>query len=67
MQLFYFIFVMKNYKQNMRNTIFAMCLSVCVLALTGCFSAASSSLSGRGGEVVGVGGRNFTEPTFTAW
>lgn len=47
----------------MRNTIFAMCLSVCVLALTGCFSAASSSLSGRGGEVVGVGGRNFTEPT----
>ena len=30
--------------------------------LTGCFGGRMSSL-GRGGEVVGVGGRSFTEPT----
>lgn len=34
-----------------------------VFALTGCFGAKSASSSGRGGEVVGVGGRTFTEPT----
>lgn len=34
-----------------------------VLSLTGCFSAKSTSASGRGGEVVGVGGRAFNEPT----
>ena len=33
------------------------------LSLTGCFSAKSASSSGRGGEVVGVGGRAFSEPT----
>ena len=33
------------------------------LSLTGCFSAKSASMSGKGGEVVGVGGRPFTEPT----
>lgn len=31
--------------------------------LTGCFSAKSASVSGRGGEVVGVGGKAFSEPT----
>lgn len=30
--------------------------------LSGCFSAKSASTSGRGGEVVGVGGRSFNEP-----
>ena len=43
-------------------------LSVCVvavtaLALTGCFGGKSASSTGRGGEVVGVGGsRSFKEP-----
>lgn len=31
--------------------------------LSGCFSARTASRSGLGGEVVGVGGRAFTEPT----
>ena len=31
--------------------------------LSGCFSAKSASASGRGGEVVGVSGKAFTEPT----
>ena len=39
---------------------------LCLLGLTtlmsGCFSAKSASASGRGGEVVGVGGKGFSEP-----
>ncbi len=31
--------------------------------LSGCFSAKTASVSGKGGEVVGVGGKAFTEPT----
>lgn len=33
-----------------------------ILALSSCFSAKTSSLSGRGGEVVGVSGKGFSEP-----
>ena len=35
---------------------------VATIVLTGCFGGRMSSL-GRGGEVVGVGGKSFTEPT----
>ena len=41
----------------------ALCLLVGALSLTGCFSAKTASVSGRGGEVVGVAGKSFTEPT----
>lgn len=33
------------------------------VALTGCFGSKSAISGGRGGEVVGVGGRSFAEPT----
>lgn len=53
-----------NIKDKMRrHIIIALGLSVIVSMLTGCFSAKSASTSGRGGEVVGVSGRSFTEPT----
>ena len=45
------------------NIIIAVMLLAFPLMLGSCFSARSSSASGRGGEVVGVGGRPFTEPT----
>ena len=32
------------------------------MILTGCFGSKASSSAGRGGEVVGVGGRSFAEP-----
>lgn len=41
----------------------ALCLFTLTTTLTGCFSARSTSASGRGGEVVGVGGKAFSEPT----
>ena len=46
----------------MKKCILSLCSAVALLALTGCFGAKSASVSGRGGEVVGVGGRNFAEP-----
>ena len=33
------------------------------MLLSGCFGGKSASSSGRGGEVVGVSGRGFKEPT----
>ena len=33
------------------------------MILTGCFGGRAASSSGRGGEVVGIGGRSFVEPT----
>ena len=46
-----------------KKTIVALCLAAVATTLTGCFSAKSASASGRGGEVVGVSGKTFTEPT----
>lgn len=40
--------------------IFALTTTV---VLSGCFSAKTASMSGKGGEVVGVGGKAFVEPT----
>ena len=40
-----------------------MCLLSVVATVSGCFSAKSASASGKGGEVVGVGGKAFTEPS----
>ena len=49
---------------NMRRYIFILAsVLICSLFLTGCFSAKSASSSGRGGEVVGVGGKVMNEPT----
>jgi len=46
-----------------RNLILFVCVGA-VSILSGCFSAGTASMSGRGGEVVGVGGgRGFVEPT----
>ena len=39
-----------------------LCLLGLTTLLSGCFSAKSASASGRGGEVVGVGGKGFSEP-----
>ncbi len=47
----------------MKKTFMIFGMLAVVFALTGCFGAKSASSSGRGGEVVGVGGRTFTEPT----
>lgn len=47
----------------MKNLILLLSLTMLSLSLTGCFSAKSASMAGKGGEVVGVGGRPFTEPT----
>lgn len=46
-----------------KNVMITLCLAASGLTLSGCFSAKSASVSGRGGEVVGVSGRAFREPT----
>ena len=46
----------------MKKTVAALFVLVTALTLTGCFGAKSASSAGRGGEVVGVGGKSFTEP-----
>jgi len=43
--------------------VIALCVLSVMTTLSGCFSAKSASASGRGGEVVGVSGKAFTEPT----
>ncbi len=48
---------------NMRKAIMALCMTALSLSLAGCFGGKAASSSGRGGEVVGVSGRPFTEPT----
>ena len=47
----------------MKKTIISLFAISIVVVLTSCMGAKSSSSSGRGGELVGVGGRAFTEPT----
>ena len=47
----------------MKKHIIAFFAASILLALGSCMGASSASSSGRGGEVVGVGGKNFTEPT----
>lgn len=47
----------------MKKIIGLFCSLVALLSLSGCFSAKSTSMAGRGGEVVGVSGRGFVEPT----
>ena len=47
----------------MKIRIFLFVASLGIVAsLSSCFSAKSASSSGRGGEVVGVGGKSFAEP-----
>ena len=47
---------------NMRNSFVVLCTCVLV-TLTGCMGSSSATSSGRGGEVVGVGGgKSFKEP-----
>ncbi len=46
-----------------RNIFIVVCSLAFTAMLTACFSAKSASSSGRGGEVVGVGGKTFNEPT----
>ena len=47
----------------MKKTIISLFAISIVVVLTSCMGAKSSSSSGRGGELIGVGGRAFTEPT----
>ena len=47
----------------MKKILGLFCSLVALLSLSGCFSAKSTSMAGRGGEVVGVSGRGFVEPT----
>ena len=46
-----------------RKSILLLGFVVASMVLTGCFGGKMASASGRGGEVVGVGGRTFVEPT----
>lgn len=46
----------------MKRNIVLVATLVGLLVLTGCFGSKSASSIGRGGEVVGVSGRAFTEP-----
>ena len=48
---------------EMKKILGLFCSLVALLSLSGCFSAKSTSMAGRGGEVVGVSGRGFVEPT----
>lgn len=45
-----------------KTLVIASCLLALTATLSGCFSAKQSSSAGRGGEVVGVGGKPFSEP-----
>ena len=48
----------------MMKNLLKICVgAIMVMALSGCFGAKATSSSGRGGEVVGVGGgRSFKDP-----
>ena len=48
--------------RNMKKSILLLSSLMALLTLSGCFGAKTSSMAGRGGEVVGVGGRSFAEP-----
>ena len=45
------------------KSILSLSLMMVAMLLTGCFGGKMASSAGRGGEVVGVGGRSFVEPT----
>lgn len=47
----------------MKKILLTFAILATAITFTGCFSAKSSSMGGRGGEVVGIRGRAFTEPT----
>ncbi|MBQ5455277.1 MAG: SUMF1/EgtB/PvdO family nonheme iron enzyme, partial [Prevotella sp.] len=47
----------------MKRKALAFCVMLLTIAITGCMGSKSASSSGRGGEVVGVGGKAFSEPT----
>lgn len=47
----------------MKKDILFLCIITFSLTLTGCFGSKSMSSAGRGGEVVGVSGKAFAEPT----
>ena len=47
----------------MKKNIITISLFALLLSLSGCFSAKTVSSSGRGGEVVGVSGKSYNEPT----
>ena len=49
--------------RNMKKSILLLSSLVALLTLSGCFGAKTSSMAGRGGEVVGVGGRGFAVGT----
>jgi len=51
-----------NFKYMKRNIVWVITL-VSLITLTGCFGSKTASLVGRGGEVVGVGGKVLAEPT----
>ena len=46
-----------------KNLIITLCLMSLVSTVSSCFSAKSVSASGKGGEVVGIMGKTFNEPT----
>lgn len=46
-----------------KNLIITLCLMSLISAVSSCFSAKSASALGKGGEVVGVTGKTFNEPT----
>ena len=48
---------------DMKTNISMVMGMVSLMILTGCFGGRSASSVGRGGEVVGVGGKAFSEPT----
>ena len=47
----------------MKRIMAAFCIVTVTMAVVGCMSSKSASSSGKGGEVVGVGGRSFSEPS----
>lgn len=48
----------------MKKCIISLCVIALSLSLTGCFGSKSASSSGKGGELIGVGGgKGFNEPT----
>ncbi len=46
-----------------KNSIITLGVALATVALTSCFGSKSAVSGGRGGEVTGVGGRAFAEPT----
>ncbi len=51
----------------MKKGIMWLCSAFVLVALTGCFGAKSTSMAGRGGEVVGVSAGDLPSQLLTAW